>query len=55
MTEIERIARVWYTEQRGRMSGNTVAWDDLPRYKQLIIMDQVKSTLKTMEKSWQWR
>lgn len=50
--DIENIARRWYTEQRGRIVGNTVAWDELPMNQQLDIIDQVMSLLNYMRKAW---
>lgn len=54
MTELERIAKDWYTGQRGRVVGNTVAWDDLPTHIRQNIMDSVEETLEHMKEAWQW-
>jgi hypothetical protein len=54
MTELERIAKQWYTEQRGRTQGNTVTWDDLPEDARLNILDCVEETLDVMTEAWKW-
>jgi hypothetical protein len=55
MPNLEKLAKHWYTEQRGHVVGNTVAWDDLPMDARLNILDCVGETFETMEEAWQWR
>lgn len=43
------IAKRWYTEQRGRVVGNTVAWDDLTEDQRDTIVEEVELVLATME------
>lgn len=45
--DVKAIAKRWYTEQRGRRLGNTVAWDDLPDIWQQRIIHIVEDTLVT--------
>ena len=47
------IAKRWYAEQRGRIVGNTVSWDQLSENRKLNIIDAVIDALEVMEESWQ--
>lgn len=49
------IAKRWYAEQRGRIVGNTVSWDQLSENRKLNIIDAVIDALEVMEESWQPR
>lgn len=53
--ELEKIAKDWYTTQRGRIVGNTRAWEDLSQDEKLNIMDSVLEVLEYMEEAWQWK
>jgi hypothetical protein len=50
--DIQKIAKRWYTEQRGRIVGNTPAWDDLTRFERASITNHVDLTLRTMQIAW---
>jgi hypothetical protein len=52
--ELEALAKHWYTEERGKIVGNTKAWDDIKPHERLNIMDAVSETLEYMEEAWQW-
>ena len=52
MTDVERIAKRWYTEQRGRIVGNTVSWDDLTPTDRFNVISCVESTLTVMRGAW---
>ena len=43
--EIERIAKHWYTEQRGRVLGNTRDWDSLSQDEKWNIIGAAEDTL----------
>ena len=47
------IAKRWYAEQRGRIVGNTVSWDQLSEDRKINIIDAVHGALEVMEESWQ--
>ena len=53
-TEIEALAKHWFTEQRGKVVGNTKDWASLSSDEKLNIMDAVSETLEYMEEAWQW-
>lgn len=46
------IAKRWYTEQRGRVLGNTVSWEDLPNDEQWLIIFAVRNLLAIMRDFW---
>lgn len=48
------IAKTWYAEQRGRVNGNTRAWEDLTSDEQYNIIYAVADTLGYMKEAWQW-
>lgn len=52
--EIESLAKYWFTEQRGKVVGNTKDWASLTSDEKLNIMDAVSETLEYMEEYWQW-
>lgn len=54
MNELERVAKDLYTSQRGRVLGNTTAWDDLPEHQRLNIVQAVEDALEYMKEGWQW-
>lgn len=54
MTELEKVAKDWYTGQRGRVVGNTRDWDSLSQDTKQNIMECVSETLEFMEEAWQW-
>ena len=47
------IAKRWYAEQRGRIVGNTVSWDQLSESRKINIIDAVIDALEVMEETWQ--
>jgi hypothetical protein len=52
---IVSIAKTWYTEQRGRVNGNTRSWDELELFERINITDAVQETLEYMEEARQWK
>lgn len=54
MTELEKIAKDWYTGQRGRINGNTKDWDSLSWDTRQNIMESASETLDHMREAWQW-
>ena len=47
------IAKRWYAEQRGRIVGNTVSWDQLSESRKINIIDAAIDALEVMEETWQ--
>lgn len=47
MSDVEQITIRWYTEQRGRVVGNTRHWHDLTEGQRDIIVDEVYEVLQT--------
>jgi hypothetical protein len=52
--EAEQVAKNLYTEQRGRVNGNTVAWDDLTPAQRSNIIIRLDWALDIMKEAWQW-
>lgn len=46
--DVERIAKEWYTTQRGRVVGNTRAWDDLDFFEKRVLIRKVRGLLNEM-------
>lgn len=51
--EAVRIAKAWYTEQRGRVLGNTTPWDELPNHVRWNIVASVEDSIETMKEAWE--
>lgn len=49
-----QVAKRWYAEQRGRVNGNTRAWENLTYDQKLNILDVVHELLDVMEEVWKW-
>lgn len=48
----KRISIRWYTEQRGRVVGNTVAWEDLPLDTKVKLRLQVQALLEKFQEAY---
>jgi hypothetical protein len=49
MSDVEAITIRWYTEQRGRVVGNTKHWHDLTDGQKHILMDEVYEVLESFK------
>lgn len=53
-SDVEAVAKYWYTEQRGRVVGNTRPWDDLTKDQRANLVEDVEEVLETMRRTWKW-
>lgn len=52
--DTEAVAKYWYTEQRGRVVGNTRDWDSLSVNQRQNIIEDVEDVLRQMKEAWSW-
>lgn len=54
-SDTEAVAKYWYTEQRGRVVGNTQDWDGLSVDQKNNIIEDVEDLLRQMKEAWTWK
>lgn len=54
-SDAEAVAKHWYTEQRGRVVGNTNDWASLPATAKEAVVEEVTDLLEYMEHLWTWK
>lgn len=54
MPELKEIAREFYTQERGRIVGNTRSWSDLSLDEQQTIIEELGYVIEVMEDLWRW-